>query len=140
MISSKEKYIQIFSKLTELQSREWLEVNYDNRAIGRIKELKSLAERKQEVEDITEAYFEIYVKFPLPRFLDMLSNYILADYIKEKNSGKKKEDNAFQTDRQMRSRWKMEIKMESEKIDHFHAKKQFNIPQQRVTQNKKNDK
>lgn len=56
-----------------------------------LEQLPSIETRNQTVNDITEKYFELFNKFPSSYILEVLGNYLLLDYIKDRNKTKEDE-------------------------------------------------
>lgn len=90
--------------------------------------------RNKIVEKITEVYLEQFGCNPPTYVLDMLGNYVLLDYIKEKHHIRNKKDNIILTEVQLAHRRRKETAMDTDVMSHFNAKENFNFPTQRVTQ------
>lgn len=77
--------------LTDWINSNLLSIKYED--------LPTVATRNQQVTEITEAFFDHFDQYPSSSVLYLLGNYILLSYIKNKYSGKNKEENSFHTER-----------------------------------------
>lgn len=99
-IKDNESYMDANYRLVEELERGILSLRYE--------QLPKQCELNQFVEDITELFFEKYDRFPTPYSLNKLANVCTLYFIKNKSTTKQKEANAFQTERQLKSRRKRE--------------------------------
>lgn len=74
----------------------------------KLEQLPTVAERNQQVTEITESFFDAFGQYPSSSILYLLGNYILLSFIKSKSTVKQREENAFHTERQTKKRKKYE--------------------------------
>lgn len=94
------------------------------------------AEKRVElVDQITEEFFIQFGKFPSPKVLYYLSNYILIEEIKSTHSGKRQREDAFLSPRQIVSRSKREHSITTDVLDVVHSKHLHQIATPKFTGN-----
>lgn len=83
--------------------------------------LPPVEERTQFIEDLTEGYFTAYGKFPKSTVLNMMSDYLLSDYIKDKNKTKA-DELQFLTVSQEKRRLEKEFSTLQGNLDFFYTR------------------
>lgn len=100
------------------------------------KNLPSSCIRVQQVEELTESFYEHFGEHMNTVCLYYLSNYILQDFIKNKLYNKTaKQENGFLSPRQLYTRNKTEISYPVEVIDGCRVNSLFNIARPKRTVN-----
>lgn len=82
--------------------------------------------RVQQVDSITEEFYQYFGSYPSSVNLYYLSNYLLQDYLKSPNK-KKSDPDAILSRRQQRARYSKEFSSTSALIDVIHTNKVHNF-------------
>jgi len=86
-----------------------------------LEELPSIEIRNHTVNEITEKYFELFNKFPSSYILEVLGNYLLLDYIKDKTKTKN-DELQFLTPTQEKRRYQKEFTAVEDTMDFLNSK------------------
>lgn len=125
-------YADIFQGMQLAQAEQWSVDYCDSLKSVCFEDIPCTEQRIQLVTNITEGFYAVFEQFPSQYILNKLSDYLLLDYIKSPNK-KKTDEIQFHSPTQTKARNQKEFALNGALLDHFNAKRVWNLPQKRTT-------